>query len=1241
MNNSYLKSFDLLKCPLEGTNLIEASAGTGKTYTICGLYARLIIEKEKSVSNILVVTFTEAATEELRERIRTILYDIYIVYVRHLNNPEYDLISSDSFIDSILKKSPPTKKRVKCLEMAIRNFDEAAIYTIHGFCHRILQENSFESRVIFDAELITDSSNLIQEIADDFFRKNFYEAHPLFIKFAQEKKHTPENMREWVQLIVSTPFLELIPDIEKPDDKNISNLEEDYFNLFKNAKKIFERDYDDILNILLNSIALKRKKFQTRHIPNWMQQLSVFFSNNQIPKFPTKEVQRFQAYEIACETKDGHNPPEHLFFNFCEQLVNTHKELTTLYESKLAYLKKEWLKTAHAVLFDKKKKLQIQTFDDLLYYVHQALKDGPSSMLAQSIRKNYHAALIDEFQDTDPIQYSIFNTIFNHKQSVLYTIGDPKQAIYSFRGADLFAYFKGVENAKNKYTLDQNWRSSPMLLNAINTLFLLNKRVFVYSKMNYQKVLPALPSSQIKIGKDFTPQSPFQILYMGPDEKGKPLSKERAREYIYKTVSEHISKLIHLGQNSMAYIDDDPIQPGDIAILVRKNFEARQIQLTLQDYGISSVIYSKERVWESYICRDIAYVLSAVADYQNDERLKSALTTTIIGINADNLYDIISDSNQWDYWIERFQEYHEIWLKKGFMSMFRLLLSKENVRERILKNERGERYLTDILHIAELLHQVDIEKKPGITGLLEFFNRYRAGEQYSKDEAHIRLETDENSVKIVTVHKSKGLQYKIVYCPFTWESSRLNTNNPYVFHDPHNDDMLTLPLTEKTKTDCLDNAEIEYLAENMRILYVAVTRAQYQCYLVHGNFNKSAANAFSWLLHGEDYLNENNWSNNIVSKFEAYIAKLPQKNILIKLSQIEEKSKDNIEVCFDKWPLPKISDIQKEINNHFENNNKPETLTCKAVKNQIDSSWRISSFSALTSKAHYAYEMPDHDLFLKLASSDENHNEPKPFSIFAFPKGARPGTFLHDLLEHSNFKDDSDIQIETLITEKLSAYGYGLEWKSTLQSLISRVKDARLSLDDSDFRLNQISYENIINELGFYFPVAKIQPSEISAILNSIPWVNRSKIKLHSLEFNQIKGMMKGFVDLIFSYKNKYYIVDWKSNYLGPELKNYSNTSMKRAILEHYYILQYYIYTLALHRYLKQRIKDYDYEKYFGGVYYIFLRGLDKKCSGKYGIFRDRPEYRAIDALDNFFKKGAHFFFEQPGYLSQKPLFMN
>jgi len=1234
-NNDFLP-LDLINCPLSGTNLIEASAGTGKTYTICALYARLIIEKDRNVSDILVVTFTEAATEELRDRIRKMLHDFYVVYSNCLKNDDHAIPTEDSLMKEIITHFPPNQKRVQRLEMAIRNFDEAAIYTIHGFCHRILQEHAFESGVIFDAELMTDASDLIQEISDDFFRKYFYEANPLFIRYAQQTKHTPEILREWVHYVISNPFVQLTPKIERPSDEKLVHLENHFNHCFHQLKTVFEKEFSTVEKILLTDKGLNRNKYRPTSIQKWIKKLSAILSDSPISGFPDKNLVNLQAKNIKESIKKGYRPPEHSFFDDYEAYVDAYEDLEHAYQLKLAYIKRQWLKTAHASLFDKKKNRQIQTFDDLLYYVHQAINDNPHSHLARSIRQTYHAALIDEFQDTDPIQYSIFNTIFNHPDTVLYLIGDPKQAIYSFRGADLFAYLKGVDHADHRYTLRQNWRSSPILLKAINTLFSNHPDIFVYKQMKYQQVSPALSDSYLCITSQQNPEIPFQLLYINStDESGKKISKDKAQEIICEKVSFHISKLLELGKIGQASINGQHIQPGDIAILVRKNKEAKSIHRSLQKIGIPGVVYSQERVWKSPICRDLSYVLRAIADYQNEQYLKGALTSSIIGITADELFELIDDTNQWNEWIERFQHYNDIWLKKGFMVMFRFLLVKEKVRSRLLSMDNGERLLTDLLHISELLHQVDMEKKLGMSGLIEYFNRYRTEKQHIKHDSTIRLETDENAVKIVTIHKSKGLQYKIVYCPFVYESSRLKTEKPFVFHDPESDDALTLPLTQNSREDCLKIAEKEYLAENIRLLYVAITRAQYQCYMVFGDISKSETSALSWLLLGGQYLENHSRSENLIDSFESFLKKLPGENIVSRLEDISQKGQGSIQCHFDTWPILQKSSPYNASNEWMNNVDKKRILSCRTSHIKIDSNWRITSFSALTSNKTHAAELPDHDSFLQNIAQ-KNTKEPEPLTIFSFPKGARPGTFLHDLLEHLNFQESNDTVLESFIEEKLLAYGFDLEWKETLKNLVYNVTHARLSKDDPDLRFCNLQKNELIHELGFHFPITHVQPSEISAIIETIPWVKRSKINLYSLEFNTIKGMMKGFVDLIFSYKNKYYIVDWKSNYLGPVLKDYANTHMKRSILDHYYILQYYLYTVALHRYLNLRISNYNYNTHFGGIFYIFLRGLDDRQSGNYGIFRDYPEFDVIMALDNFFKKGSHFFFEKTQFLSQR-----
>jgi exodeoxyribonuclease V beta subunit len=1223
------QAFHLIRCPLDGTNLIEASAGTGKTYTICSLYARLIIEKSYQVSNILVVTYTDAATEELRDRIRNVLYDMHVLYASDLKNQNFKISAYDPWMLDLFGQCPPTSKRVHNLEMAIRNFDEAAIYTMHSFCHRILKENAFESGVIFDAELLADVSHLIQEIADDFFRQHFYESSLLFLQYAKKTGQTPEMIRNWMDYVLHAPFVKISPNVTCPSDEDISDQENHYKAYFEQTSAIFKNYYNDIYDLLYYDNRLNKKSYNTVAIPGYMKKLFAFFSDFPFTRLPTKLLGKFQAKEIRNKTKKAFEPPQHQFFDICEQLMDSYSDLKDLYQRKMTHIKKEFMQNAQPVLCEKKKKLQIHSFDDLLHYVYKALENGEDSPLAKSIRKKYKAALIDEFQDTDPIQYQIFYTIFKHPECILYIIGDPKQAIYSFRGADLFAYLKGVENADHQFTLDTNWRSSALLVEAINAIFVQNPAAFVYANVHFQKVKSERPQVQMMI--DNKPQPPLQILYLEDSENcAKPLNVSTVREIIYNQTADHIFKLLQLARDGHAILEDVPIQPADIAILVRKNFEADNMRLALQKCGIHGVIHSRDRVWTSKICTDFSQTLAAVADFQNEQKLKSALTASLIGMNADDLLNTIADSNRFDEWVARFQSYHDLWQQKGFMVMFRFLLSRENVRAKILSLTNGERLLTDLLHLAELLHQVDMDKQPGMSGLMEYFNRYRAGEQFTSHDSNMRLETDENAVKIVTIHKSKGLQYKIVYCPFAWEGTNLTKKRPFGFHDPGNDYHLTLPITKEEQEKCLDWANTEYLAENMRLFYVALTRAQYHCYLVHGNIKHIASSPLSWLLHGKELIHNGQVPKTIVSDLSK--SGINRKKIWQALNQL--KNEGPIQVCYQTWPLPEISPEQS----YSESVSVPQDLACLEPCQIIDSAWRITSFSALTSTRRHASEMPDYDVHVDSHSDIVTHSEnsPKPMSIFAFPKGARPGTFLHELLEDIDFEKSDDSFIAQLVSEKLSEYGFDLIWEKTIIQMIDRVKWACLSRKDPDFRLCRIQADNQINEMGFYFPIKDVQPNRIKAIIETVPWVRRSKSSLYPLDTYQVNGMMKGFIDLIFSYKNKYYIIDWKSNFLGPERKDYNQSSMKQAVLEHYYILQYYIYTIALHRYLGQRIENYDYENHFGGIYYIFLRGLDDKHSGKYGVFWDRPTIEMVMALDQFFHKGLRFFFKQSAFFSQK-----
>ncbi|HHB93313.1 MAG TPA: exodeoxyribonuclease V subunit beta, partial [Thioploca sp.] len=443
-----IKILDPLTVPLNGINLIEASAGTGKTYTISTLFIRLLLEKKLTIDKILVVTFTEAATEELRDRIRKRLRDTLLAF----QNNE----SEDKIIIGLLNKYPDRKTIIVNLINAIRSFDEASIFTIHSFCKQMLQDNAFASGVLFDVELITDQNYLLCEIVEDFWRQHFYNASQLFLDYALENGY-----KNPASLLTNLNYghLNIIPQFK------LTELDTTQFQTaFLAAKQAWNQQ--DIQDLLVNSKSLNKNKY--RNIPLWCNELNIFFQSSTI-NLPAKFI-KFTSSELAASVKKGQTAPKHEFFDLCDILYSCQTDLLQAFDQHLLALKVKLFVITKQKLTQKKQQYNIQSFDDLLFNLHKALTSSNGHNLANTIRNKYQVALIDEFQDTDPIQYDIFHTIYAIN-STLFLIGDPKQAIYSFRGADIYTYLIASEDADNRYTLATNWRSESDLINAINLLF--------------------------------------------------------------------------------------------------------------------------------------------------------------------------------------------------------------------------------------------------------------------------------------------------------------------------------------------------------------------------------------------------------------------------------------------------------------------------------------------------------------------------------------------------------------------------------------------------------------------------------------------------------------------------------------------------------------------------------------------------------------------------------------------------
>ncbi|MCP4582927.1 MAG: exodeoxyribonuclease V subunit beta [candidate division Zixibacteria bacterium] len=1204
-----MQEFELNKVHLEGTNLIEAGAGTGKTYNIAGLYIRLVLEKRLDVSEILVVTFTKAATEELKDRIRGKLRGTIAAFKSGR--------SDDPTLAELVKNSGDSRDAIRRLQAALRGFDEAAIFTIHGFCQRMLHDNAFESGSLFDTELIVNQWALLREIVDDFWRKYFYSASPMLINYLRDKKgnkiDSPDKLLKFLGGHQNRLFIKIIPKVEITDAQKA---ESGFKSVFDKARHEWPAARQEVERTLINCKALKRNIYKAESIPAWITRMDSLLSSDGNNANLFDKFDKFTTSGIKKGTRKKDDPPELGFFELCEDLSLKADELRNIYNQFYLGLRIKLLEYLDIELTKRKRKQNIQFYDDLLTRMYEALHGPNGGSLAQAIRKRYKAALIDEFQDTDPVQYDIFKTIYGNEGGILFLIGDPKQAIYSFRGADIFTYIKAIGQVNHRYTLGRNWRSEKGLIRALNEIFSGTARPFIYDDIPFQPASPAGDENKPVLTIDGKSESPFQIWFLDADsiktsDRDKNfIAKSIAYDRLTRAVSAEISRLLSLGDRNKITIGERSLQAGDIAILVRTNREALIVQNSLAALNIPCVLHSTDNIFDSHEALETERVIAAVVNPGNEGLIKAALATDMIGIGSEELYELSGNDARWEAWLNIFRDYHDLCSRQGFISMFRRLMADQKTRSRLLAFPDGERRLTNLLHLSEILHQQAAESKLGITALLKWLSLMRNPNTPRIEEHQLRLESDENAAKIITIHKSKGLEYSIVFCPFTWGDSRITGFRDNIFHDESNDNELTLDLGSDDYELNRKFTERELLAENIRLMYVALTRARHRCYFPWGRFNKAGTSAPAYLIH-QPAISE---SIKVVDDTEQNFKNLGNRDILTGLETLKDKADGTIglSTLTIKQGLVYSPLIASKLK-----------LNCRQFSGDIDQHWRISSFSHLVSGKTVALELPDYDSLDLAANRREEEIETisaieSPSGIFLFPKGAKPGTFCHDLFENLDFTDTDNAALTELVNNKLSAYGYDLSWCETIREMIRNVLTTPMSTGNGALSFSQVNKESRLNELEFYFPLNTITPNKLKDLFDKYSQAGVSDKfpeTIEQLSFSPVKGFMKGYIDLVFKHQDKYFIVDWKSNHLGNTCKDYNRQNLAITMAANFYTLQYYIYTVALHKYLSVRLPGYSYNRDFGGVLYIFLRGVDPRFGDNYGIFSDKPNVELIEEL--------------------------
>ena len=1205
-----MQPFDLLNAPLKGINLIEASAGTGKTYNIEGLFIRLVLELQIPIDRILVLTFTKAATEELKARIR---HKLVLAKETFAGNQ-----GDDPFISGLIKKYPDAQRAGRRLHEALIDFDQAAIFTIHGFCQRVLQENAFETNNLFDTELITNQNSLIQEVVDDFWRKTFYELPQELIGFCLNRNIGPEYFYALLGR-VKRHGAKMIPTVAEADLAALAP----YRSALSRLKDAWPPSRETVIQAL-NDPALSaviygslkpaadypemtKRNLRLTPLIEAMDHLSDSLSVG-FPLFD--KFDRFTTTKLTGATKKNCTPPAHQFFNLCETLFTLHGQLHAQMENYLVALKVKFLDYADTELSKRKKAVNVQYFDDLLLTLLEALRSESGNALAKSIRQKYKAALVDEFQDTDGIQYGILSRLFSQDDSLLFMIGDPKQAIYSFRGADIFSYMDAAGRADAKFTLLQNWRSQPNLIAAVNTLFNRIRSPFIFNEIAFEN------SRSGRQPKDGNGEAGMTLWYLDADRFSsgdKPIRKTDAVHLAAAAVLVEIRRLLN---------DPAPVEPGKIAVLVRTNDQAQLIKNVLSSGNVPSVLYSTGNIFDSVEAYEIEKILLAITDPFHIPNLKAALATEMMGLTATDLVGEEVKSQGWQRRQARFGAYFHIWDRYGFVRMFQQLLVNEQVKSRLLSLPDGERRLTNVLHLADVLHHRSMDENAGMMDCLKWLAEQRDPATPRLEEYQLRLESDEKAVKIVTIHKSKGLEYPIVFCPFAWEKSLIR-DKEFTFHNDDDDRRVTLELGSPSVDRHIAMAQNEILSENLRLLYVALTRAKAHCYLAWGRINSAETSALAYLLHYDDDIDVDSPAGlpslDLIGRIKAQFMAKTNSDMLADIKKLAAKSQGSIRI----QPLPVLSD---QPNPTVAALTGESFLFARKFAGRIDHSWRTTSFSSLVSAAASDIDWPDRDPILNALQSDLAHppglpmpaNDPQTESVFSFPKGTRAGTFFHDVLEHHDFTARDPETLSQLVADKLAQYGFDQKWRKTVCRSLSEVIAIPLHPDRPELTLSSVPMTDRANEMEFYFPLNQLSSASLPKIFKPYGWAEKLKDfagRLAKLEFAPTRGFMKGYIDLVFRHLGRYYLVDWKSNDLGPDHEHYHHSALKRTMQTELYTLQYHLYTLALHQHLRLRVPHYRYEADFGGVFYIFLRGVDTARGSDYGIYYDLPAPDLIHSL--------------------------
>ncbi|WP_315968479.1 exodeoxyribonuclease V subunit beta [Buchnera aphidicola] len=1054
------------------------------------------------------------------------------------------------------KKNKNFDEAIYILEKAKININNAAIYTIHGFCQDVLQNNTFN----FNKEIIENESFLYLQATQDFWRRFFYNLPKKIIKIIREEYNDPNTLLKEIK-----PILQINASInfkKKIDKKEtlISFHEKiiKKINIFK--KKWL--NYNLIILKQIDKLNVNKRIYNTFNIFKWQKNITEWAeSETKNYKIPIC-LKYFSENNIEKNTKN-YNLQKHVFFKDINKILKKNFSLKNIILFYAIQKIPEFIKK-------EKEKQSLLGFNDLLEILLKNIKK--EKFLRKIIIKKYPVALIDEFQDTNIQQYQIFNILYKNKKLALFLVGDPKQSIYSFRGADIFSYLHAKSKIKDYYYLDTNWRSSKDICQSINYLFSRNNNPFYFKSITFEPILSSSKNERTKFKIKGINQAAISFFF----QKKEGVSISDYRDWIAKQCSNEISYWLTCAKKGEAVIlhqnKERVLTEKDIVILVKNRTEAEIIQKALQKVNITSKYSSPyESVFKTLDASELLAILKSILDPTNINLLKKSILTHILNKIAVRKIKENSKTEISYYLIKKLYEYNEKWKNIGIFYTIKTMILEYQKNSNDFQIYKNQKKNINFLHIAELLQeksQYFYEEN----SLIRWFEK-KISEKNTLENEYIKNFEESQAIRIITIHKSKGLQYPIVWIPFMID---FNESKSYFYHEQKT---LKIFFDNRKNSETLKKSDEERLAEDLRFLYVALTRSVNHCSI-----------GIAYLIKKRK---KNKKNSDIHKSSLGYIIQngkcMDYKELLSELKILNKKS--YIEVKYEAINLKRLT-----IKDNLYKLSQPQFLL-----REIKLSSQITSFTKLKNENKYLNNIK-HEYVQSCCFKKKD----KTLTIHNFPRGNKAGIFIHYILKKIEF--NSRLTTDWFY-EILKKYEFSEKWAPILKCWINDFLN--LKINKLNITLSSLEKTKYIKELEFFLPIKNILYSnDLNKTIQSLDLISSVSPKIL---FNPVTGILKGFIDLVFIFNKKYYILDYKSNYLGDNDSSYCFKNIKKEIIQHRYDIQYQIYTLALHQYLKKKLKNYHYKIHFGGVFYIFLRGINLQDS----IFYTIPDYLLIKKLSN------------------------